>query len=115
MVLLIVQTFEHNHGFFSMFCYGPHTIGKGRIKTHMQSETLIGQMVINSKGKHIRITDIENQEDIKHLIIKLKNHKMYYLLPSFKSGNIKFIDKNINKYLYQYLYRLDKRGIPLTI
>jgi len=68
----------------------------------MNVKELIGKHIITKTNERIEIVE-SSGEDIKNIILKLKNKKIYNLYLGYKSGFIKFEEEELNNELDKYV------------
>ena len=63
----------------------------------MNSKALIGKEMVDSQLKKYCIIEVEDDPDIKEVVIKFKNKKMFNLYYALSTHYLKFVDKDLNK------------------
>ncbi len=81
-------------------------------RKRMNRNDLIGKEVINKNNEVLVINEVEWSDDIKGVVIKLSNKKIFNLFLSYKSGFIRMKDEKINKELEECINE-DNRKIEI--
>ena len=68
----------------------------------MNKNELIGKKVLTKTNEKIEVVETSG-DDIKSIILKMNNKKIFNLYLGFKSGFIRFEDENLNNELNEYI------------
>ena len=69
----------------------------------LEQKSLINQTVITKTGESLTIIGVEESQNLKDVVIKLSNGKMYNLYLCFKSGFVRFKNDEIIKELKTFI------------
>lgn len=69
----------------------------------MEKKNLVDKKIITKTGCTLSVVGVEGTDNIKEIILRLNDKKIYNLYFAFKSGFIKFEDEDINKELTDYI------------
>jgi len=69
----------------------------------MNKNNLIGQKIITKDGSTLEIVEVEDSNNLKEIVIKTSNKKMFNIYLGYKNGFIKFVDESLNEELNEYI------------
>ena len=108
-----VHLFAHKNTFFEFQNLSLYYLN--HVRSEMDKNNLIGQKVLTKANEELEVVEASG-DDIKSIILKMKNKKIYNLYLGFKSGFIKFVDEKINNELNEFIKNeeLEKEKIRLV-